>query len=162
MSTAVSIVDAVTRFLAHKRAIGRKYHSEESELRLLLGFARERGVDRLDELTAALLEEFLASRARTRPRSFNHLLGVVRCMLDWAVTHELIAVSPLRARRRRATSTRVPFLFTVTGARALLAAAAGLPDNPRALHPGRDLPHDLRAVLRIGPARGRGLRASHR
>jgi integrase len=136
MSTDTSVADAVAGFLAHKRAIGRKYYSEESELRLLLGFAHERGVDHLGGLTAGLLEQFLVSRPRSRPRSFNHLLGVVSCMLDWAVTHELIAVSPLRARRRRVTSTRVPFLFTVTDARALLAAAADLPNNSRALQRG--------------------------
>lgn len=136
MSTDTSLADAVAGFLAHKRAIGRKYHSEESELRLLVRFTHERGVSRIDHLTAGLLEEFLASRPRTRARSFNHLLGVVSCLFDWAVTHELIAVSPLRTRRRRVTSTRMPFLFTVTDARALLAAAADLPDNSRALQRG--------------------------
>ena len=51
--------------------------SEERELRLLVRFADEHGVRRLDQLTPALLEDFLASRPRPRPRSFNHLLGVV-------------------------------------------------------------------------------------
>ena len=76
----------VDQFLAHKRALGRKYLSEEAELRLLVRFAEEHHVDRLDQLTAALLDDFLASRPRSRPRSFNHLLGVVRGLLDWAVT----------------------------------------------------------------------------
>jgi integrase len=127
-----SLDAAVAGFLAHKRAIGRKYHSEESELRLLVRFAHNRGVHQLDRLTAGLLDEFLGSRPRTRPRSFNHLLGVVRCLIDWAVTHELIEASPLQARRRRATSGRVPFLFNLTNARGLLEAAAALPDNSRA------------------------------
>jgi hypothetical protein len=72
----------VDRFIAHKKAVGRKYHSEEHELRLLVRFADERAIGQLDDLTAAVLEDFLASRPRHRPRSFNHLLGAVRCLLD--------------------------------------------------------------------------------
>jgi integrase len=127
---------AVEAFLAHKRAIGRKYHSEEAELRLLVGFAEQRGAVRLDQLTPVLLDDFLASRPRSRPRSFNHLLGVVAGLLDWAVAHELLHASPLRARRRRVTASRIPFLFDAAQTRRLLAAAAALPDNSRAAQRG--------------------------
>jgi len=127
---------AVERFLEHKRALGRKYHSEEHELRLLVRFAGEHHARRLGQLTPALLEDFLASRPRPRPRSFNHLLGVVAGLLDWAVTRELLEVSPLQVRRRRVTSVRVPFLFDASHARRLLEAAAALPDNSRARQRG--------------------------
>lgn len=130
------LASTVTQFLAHRRAIGRKYHSEERELRLLVRFAEERRVTDLDQLTPGLLEEFLASRPRLRPRSFNHLLGVVRCLMNWAVAQELLASSPLRTRRRRVTSMRVPFLFDIEQARRLLDAAAALPDNARARQRG--------------------------
>ena len=123
---------AVEGFLAHKRGIGRKYHSEEYELALLVRFAEQHGACRLGQLTPALLEEFLASRPRSRPRSFNHLLGVVAGLLDWAVTFELLEASPLKVRRRRVTSAHVPFLFDASQARCLLQAAAALPDNSRA------------------------------
>ena len=43
MSHSESIELAVERFLVHKRALGRKYLSEQAELRLLVAFARERG-----------------------------------------------------------------------------------------------------------------------
>jgi integrase len=122
----------VRRFLEHKRALGRKYDSEERELRLLVHFVHEHRADRLDQLTSPLIQDFLASRPRSRPRSFNHLLGVVAGLFDWAVIHELLGASPLRERRRRVTSTRIPFLFDTGQARRLLAAAAVLPDNPRA------------------------------
>jgi integrase len=131
-----TLASAVERFLASRRALGRKYRSEESELRLLVRFAGERRAGRLDELTPALLEEFLASRPRSRPRSFNHLLGVVACLMDWAVAQELLAASPLRTRRRRVTSVRVPFLFDPAQARRLLDAAGALPDNSRAAQRG--------------------------
>src|SRR5260370_3397380 len=127
---------AVERFVEHKRALGRKYHSEEHELRLLVRFAGEHHASQLGQLTPALLEDFLASRPRSRPRSFNHLLGVVAGLLDWAVTRELLEVSPLQVRRRRVTSARVPFLFDASQARRLLEGAAALPDNSRARQRG--------------------------
>ena len=99
MSEGESIENVVGRFIAHKRALGRKYNSAETELRLLVRFCAERGVVGIGELTPGLLDEFLASRPRSRPKGFNHLLGVVRCMLDWAVAQQLIDASPLRARR---------------------------------------------------------------
>jgi site-specific recombinase XerC len=126
----------VDSFVEHKKALGRKYRSEVHELGLLVRFAEMRGIERLGELTPDLLEDFFASRPRYRPRSFNHLLGAIRCFLDWTVSHELLAVSPLQTRRRRVTSTRVPFLFDTVQARRLLAAAAALPDNSRAVRRG--------------------------
>jgi integrase len=127
---------AVEQFLTHRRALGRKYRGEEAELRLLVRFLDQRHAVRLDQLTAVLLEEFLASRPRSRPRSFNHLLGVVAGVLDWSVAHDLLAVSPLRARPRKQGAPRVPFLFDAAQARQLLDAAAALPDNARAAQRG--------------------------
>jgi integrase len=130
MSDSLDLI--IARFLAQKRALGRKYRSEEAALRLLLRFAAEHGVHRLPELTPALLDDFLASRPRSRPRSFNHLLGVVGCLLEWAVSQQLLASSPLHARRRRKTAAQIPFIFAPAQARWLLEAAAALPDNSRA------------------------------
>jgi integrase len=131
-----NLVAAAERFVAHRRAVGRKYISEEHELRLLVRFAETGGIRGLDQLTAASLETFLASRPRCRPRSFNHLLGVIRCFLDWAVVQESLSVSPLEVRRRRVTASRIPFIFDVVQARRLLLAAASLPDNSRARQRG--------------------------
>lgn len=131
-----SLASTIERFIAHRRALGRKYHSEQAELRLLARFADERRIRRLDQLTPVLLDEFFASRPRERPRSFNHLLGVVAGLLEWAVAQELLQTSPLRTRRRRVTSNRVPFLFDAAQARRLLDAAAILPDHPPAAQRG--------------------------
>src|SRR6266545_1510252 len=127
---------AAKRFLEYRRALGRKYISEEHELRLLVRFAEAQGIRDLDQLTAVSLETFLASRPRCRPRSFNHLLGVIRCFLDWAVIQELLSLSPLEVRRRRVTAARLPFIFDVVQTRRVLAAAAALPDNSRARQRG--------------------------
>lgn len=128
---------AVDAYLTHKRGVGRKFDSEQAELTLLARFADQRGVNRLDQLSAGVIDDFLASRPRTRPRSFNHLLGVVTGLLNWAVTQEMLEVAPAPPiRKRRGTADRLPFLFDRAQARRLLDTAAALPDNPRALHRG--------------------------
>ena len=126
------LVSTVAAYLAHKRALGRKFHTEERNLALLVAYARAHHLTRVGELDAAFLDAFFSSRPRTRPRSFNNLIGIVGCFLEWAVGQDLLAASPQRTERRRQTSARIPFLFDVSQARQLLVAAAGLPDNSRA------------------------------
>ncbi len=127
---------AVTGFLKHKRVLARKYISEEAELRLLVRFCSEHGVERLEQLSPVVVDEFLASRPRSNARSFNHLLGVVGFLLDWAVAQELLDCSPLQTRRRRVTATRIPFILDAAQTRRLLDAAAALSDASRAPHRG--------------------------
>lgn len=153
-----SLAVAVADFLAHKRALGRKYRTEEATLRLLLAFADDCGIDDLRQLTPCLLDEFVASRPRTRARSFNHLVGILGCFFDWAVIQQRVANSPLHRSRRRETDRRMPFLFDAAQVRQLLDAAARLPDNPRAKGRGPTY-HTLFALcyglgLRAGEACG--------
>jgi integrase len=143
----------VSRFLEHKRAVGRKYESEEAELRLLVRFAEEHGAGRLEELTPVLLDDFLASRSRPRPRGFNHLLGVVRRLLDWAVAHELLEASP-QTHPRRETATRIPFLFDTAQVPRLLDAAAALPEYTQAPQRGSTYRTIFALCYGLGPRVG--------
>ena len=148
----------VTDFLAHKRALGRKYLSEEATLRLLVAFAEGQGARDLEQLTPSLLDAFVASRPRPRARSFNQLVGIVGCFVDWAFAQQRLAASPLRATRRRESDHRLPFIFDAAQARRVLEAAAALPDNPRAAGRGPTY-HGLFALcyglgLRAGEACG--------
>jgi integrase len=156
MST--SLAGTVAGFLAHKRALGRKYRTEEATLRLLVAFCNKQGVTELEGLSASLLDAFIASRPRARARSFNHLVGILGCFLDWAVNQQRLEASPLVRSRRRETERRIPFLFDAAQARRLLEAAASLPDNPRATDRG-PIYHTIFALcyglgLRAGEACG--------
>lgn len=127
---------SIDGFLAHQRALGRKYRSEQATLTLVARFASDRDITDIAGLNAAILDEFFASRPRPRARSFNQLVGIVSCWLDWAVGQQLLDRSPLRTRRRRETAQRIPFIFDLAAARRLLDAAAALPDNSRAVRRG--------------------------
>lgn len=153
-----SLAAAVGDFLAYKRALGRKYLTEEATLRLLVDFADEHRVVCLHELTGPFLEAFVASRPRRRAGSFNHLVGVVGCFLDWAVVQGRLGASPLRRVHRRETDDRLPFIFDAAQVRQLLDAAAALPDNPRGMNRGA-IHHAIFALcyglgLRAGEACG--------
>ncbi|MER9877426.1 hypothetical protein [Mesorhizobium sp. M0195] len=45
--------------------------------------------------TPALLDAFFLSRPRSRPRSFNHLIGVVGRLFEWMVEHDCIDIALL-------------------------------------------------------------------
>ncbi|QCO97933.1 integrase [Arthrobacter sp. 24S4-2] len=153
-----NLAAAVADFLAYKRALGRKYLSEEATLHLLLGFAEQHTVSDLADLTPGLLDEFVASRPRHRARSFNHLIGVLGSFLDWAVGQQRLDTSQWHGTRRRDTDRRLPFLFDPSQARQLLEAAAALPDYSRATGRGPTY-HAIFALcyglgLRVGEACG--------
>ena len=106
------LVPVVAGYLAHKRALGRKFHNEEKNLDLLVAFAYGHGLERADQLEPAVLDAFFSSRPRPRPRSFNNLVGIVGCFLEWTVSQDLLPASPLRTDRRRQSSARSPSCST--------------------------------------------------
>jgi len=126
------LADGIERFLTYKRALGRRYDTEEKQLRLFDRFLVQQALTSLEQITPDLLAGFLAARPRSRPRSYNQLLGVLRRLFDWLVSQELLPQSPLQACPRRATAQRIPYLFDAAHARRLLDLAGGLPDGPRA------------------------------
>jgi len=121
----------IEQYLSTKRALGCKFASEDRMLRLLDRFLVEQRIGSLDDITGECLDQFLASRNRVNPRSYNHLLGVVRRLFDWIVSQQAMPASPLQTRARRETARRLPFLFEPAVIKRLLAEAALLPDNPR-------------------------------
>jgi len=126
------LASGIDRFLTAKRSLGRKYETEEWALRLFDRYLAERDVQTLDEVTAEVVSAFLASRPRPRPRSFNHLVGVIRRLFDWLLLHQEIERPPQLPRPRRQTTSRLAFIFDIEQAKRLLSLAGSLPESRRA------------------------------
>jgi site-specific recombinase XerD len=118
-------------FVDAKRALGNRYVTEEKALRVFDAFLSQRGVVSAADVTAEIIEAFLTARSY-RARNYNMLLGAVRLFFDWLVRQDRLPRSPVRARRRRETSHRIPYLLDATEARRLLELAGNLPDRPQA------------------------------
>ena len=129
---ASALASEMAAFVDAKRALGRRYANEERALRLFDRFVMHAGVGDLAALTPELIDAFLASRPRHSPRSYNHLLGVIRGLFDWLVRQECLDRSPVRATPRRATRARIPCILDPAAVARLLALAAALPDRSRA------------------------------
>jgi integrase len=127
-----ALAPEIREFVDAKRALGRRYETEEKQLRIFDAFMLQHQVPSGASVTPALIEAFLASRPRTRPRSHNQLIGIVRRLFDWLVRQGRLQVSPVRAKPRRATAQRIPYLFGPDEARRLLDIASSLADNSRA------------------------------
>lgn len=123
------LATGIEMFLAHKQALGFHLHTTESALRLLDRFLVEQHVETNEAITPPVIEAFLASRPRRAPRSFNQLLGIVTRLFEWLIARDLVTRSPVQAKPRRTTASRLPFLFDPQTARRLLDAAGALPDT---------------------------------
>lgn len=132
----LSLMEAIERFLEHKRALNRRFIGEEKHLRLFARVLAERGVHDLQDVTTDVVHAFVLERPRPRPRSFNQLIGLLRRFFTFLQQHELMIASPLLLRSRRVTENRLPFIFEREDAERLLRVAAALPDNARALRRG--------------------------
>lgn len=121
----------IEAFIAQKRALARRYDTEERTLRLFDRYLTAAGIDEFGAISPEFVEAFLASRPRPRPRSYNHLRGVLGGLFSWLVEQEIMVQSPLLVEPRRVTGKRLPFLFSPDEAARLLAVAASLPDRPR-------------------------------
>jgi len=127
---ASPLADKIAQFIEYKRVLGRRYETETFALRLFDRYLVEHRVRAIGAITPELIEAFLASRPRRRPRSFNHLLGVLHRLFDWLVARQIVARSPVSSATRRAGAARIPFIFTPEQARQLLDLALHLPDAP--------------------------------
>lgn len=123
------LAEGIQAFLAYKRALGASFLTEEYVLRALDAFLVQRQVYSTEDITPQLIEAFLTSRPRKRPRSYNHLISVVRRLFHWLVKQSFVNHFPLYLQTRQETSKRIPFLFTPVMARELLACAGRLQDS---------------------------------
>jgi len=130
------LAEPILLFLHYKQALNRKYRTETTALRLLDRYLTDRAIDSWAHIDASLISTFLASRPHHRPRSYNHLRGVLHRFFQWAIVQGLTCNNPVQAPLRRVTSHRLPFLFDLPLATHLLEIARSLPNRSRGLHRG--------------------------
>ncbi len=106
-----ALSEHIQSFLSWKRALGRRFDTEEKTLRLLDHYCAERSIVRLDQISPQVIEQFLASRPRKRPRSYNHLLSIVRHLFNWMAEQGRLDSPPLMPCPRRQIDQRTPFIF---------------------------------------------------
>ena len=87
LSTMTSpLASAITRFVDHKRVLGRRYDTEIGALCLFDRYLVEQHITTCAAITPDVVDAFLRSRPRRRPRSFNHLRGVLARLFAWLVS----------------------------------------------------------------------------
>ena len=123
------LAPGIDAFLAHKRALGCAFRVEELSLRLFDRFLLAQRVMTRDAVTVDVVDAFLASRPRKAPRSYNHLRGTLIRLFAWLAAHDQFGASPVRARPRRSSRVRLPFLFDDATAHRLLDIASQLTDR---------------------------------
>jgi len=126
------LAEPIRYFVAYKRALNRRFDTEEGVLHGVDRYLIEHGVTDLASVTPTVIEAFMASRPRSSPRSYNQLLGVVRGLFDWMVGQGMIQVSPVRLRPRRVTARYIPYLFDLPQASRLIEIATALADGVNA------------------------------
>jgi len=89
------LADHIRTFLAHQRALGKRFETEEAGLRQLERYLLVQQVTTLEAITPAVLEAFVLSHPR-QPRSVNSLLSTLRRFFGWLVFHEVLIQSPLQ------------------------------------------------------------------
>lgn len=130
------LAQSISDFIQYKQALNKKYRTETLALQLFDRYLVECGITEWQGINSKVINEFLTSRPRMRPRSYNHLLGVIRRFFDWAILQQLINYQPVTAEPHRETSKYLPYIFDLTMAKRLLEIARSLPDNARAKHRG--------------------------
>jgi site-specific recombinase XerD len=143
-----ALAQPITDFLHYKQALNKKYQTETLALRLFDRYLFEQGITGWQAITSSVIDAFMASRSRHRPRSYNHLLGVLRRFFDWVVLQRRINQNPVVQRSKRESGKRLPYLFDLTMARRLLEVASGLPDTPKG--PQRALVYETVFALLYG------------
>ena len=143
-----ALAQPIANFLQYKQALNKKYQTETRALQLFDRYLFEQGITGWQAVTSSVIAAFMASRSRHRPRSYNHLLGVLRRFFDWAVLQRWINRNPVVEQPKRETSKRLPYLFDLTMARRLLEVASGLPDTPKG--PQRALVYETVFALLYG------------
>src|SRR5881396_2309258 len=89
--------EGIEKYLAHKRAIGRRFRTEANVLHILDRYLVQEQISSVQQISPELVGAFLRSRPRKSPRSYNHLLTTVRGLFHWLVVQGFLCRVPVEA-----------------------------------------------------------------
>ena len=145
------LANGIQQFLAHKRALGQNFCTEEKRrCACSMRFWSSRKCKTLARSPRHWLMRSWLPFPGTRPRSYNHLISVLRRLFHWLVVNAYLPSFPWQMPTRRETSPRIPFLFTPDQGRKLLACASSLEDNSRAPCGVRPIGRSFALALWVG------------
>ena len=94
------LAEPLAQFVQYKRALNRKYHTEEAALPLLDCYLSEHAIVSWEAIDSELIDPFLKCLRRARPRSYNHLGGVPHRFFASAVLQRLTTQNRIFCPRR--------------------------------------------------------------
>ncbi|MBX9772145.1 MAG: tyrosine-type recombinase/integrase [Candidatus Obscuribacterales bacterium] len=137
--------DEITAYLRYKRRLGKRYETEEYDLRLFDRYLWEKKILQRQQVTNAVIVDFLSSRPRRTARSYNGLLGDVRRFFGWLTMQGKISSSPVSSQPMRRGTSRRPFILNSTQVERLLDATATLKARKQAARRG----HTYRMIFAL-------------
>ena len=114
----MKLAESITLYIAKRQAAGEKYYSPA---RVLCALSRSYGEVELASLTSDQVSSFLAG-PRTGPATWRNKYGTLRVFFEhWRLREELRAV-PLPPQAPKYTTSFVPYIYSASELRMLLAA----------------------------------------
>ena len=123
------LAETIERYLEYKRALCKKYLSQEQSLRLFDAYLVNAGVSCIEEITPEVVNKFLASRPPSRPSTHNQLIGALRRLFEWMTSQGILNISLLQLKKRRTTEDLKPYILTHDEVKRLLLMASQLRDE---------------------------------
>ena len=105
------LADSIAKFIVHKRALGRKYSTEEKVFLHFDQFLLQSHIKVITEITPQIIDDFLAMHQGHGHRSYNHLFGTIRRLFAWLVLQGILPTSPVHGKFRRPIARKIPYIF---------------------------------------------------
>src|SRR5436309_14023714 len=145
--------EGMEKYLAHKRAIGRRFRTEENVLHIVDRYFVQEQISSVQQITPELLDAFLLSRPRESSRSYNHLLSTIRGTVPLAGLTGISLLCSDRGQTQTPNGRAAPIHLRCYRSAPLARRRGCLSGQYACSTASHHLPHYLRRALRTGSAR---------
>jgi site-specific recombinase XerD len=106
------LAEPINKYLEHKRALCKKFKTEEQTLRIFDAYLYKIALTNISQLTPELMEKYLSERPPSRPSTYNSHVGNLRRLFAWMVKHEIISASPLQLSTVQREENLKPYILS--------------------------------------------------